>query len=221
MRNVKRMLKEDDIGDMGIGAMIVFIAMVLVAGIAASVLIQTANRLEIQAMKTGQETTEEVATGIGIEDITGQKGTFGAWTADSLLNVTICVSPRSGSKDVDLSNTIIELSNSTTKYILSYEPTLWFGNPAAGGVFSTAAFAGTALQFGIIVLEDADLSCQRANPVINRGDHVLLTISAGACFSGLRERTDIWGTVFPETGAPGVFAFRTPASYPDIVYDLY
>ncbi len=76
MRNIKRILKENDLGDMGIGAMIVFIAMVLVAGIAASVLIQTANRLEIQAMKTGQETTEEVATGIGVEDITGQKGSY-------------------------------------------------------------------------------------------------------------------------------------------------
>ncbi|MCJ7696721.1 MAG: flagellin, partial [Thermoplasmata archaeon] len=82
MRKISRILKEDDLGDMGIGAMIVFIAMVLVAGIAASVLIQTANRLEIQAMKTGQETTEEVATGIGVEDITGQKGSYnhsGTW----------------------------------------------------------------------------------------------------------------------------------------------
>jgi flagellin FlaB len=215
MKNIRRMLKEDDLGDMGIGAMIVFIAMVLVAGIAASVLIQTANRLEIQAMQTGQETTEEVATGIGVEDISGQVG------SGSILNITICVSPRSGSKAVDLSNTVVELSDSTTKYILSYESTLWFGTPDPAGIFDTAAFTGTSLQFGVIVLEDADTSCVAANPVINRGDHVLITISADACFGGLAERTDIWGMVIPENGASGVFAFRTPASYPDTIYDLY
>ncbi|HWR27657.1 MAG TPA: flagellin [Candidatus Thermoplasmatota archaeon] len=214
MRNIKKMLKEDDLGDMGIGAMIVFIAMVLVAGIAASVLIQTANRLEIQAMQTGQETTEEVATGIGIEDITGQIG------AGAISNITICVSPRSGSKDIDLSNTVVELSDSTNKYLIIYNTTLACNVPAATGVFDTTAFA-TDASFSIIVLEDADGSCVGTNPVINRGDHVLLAISADALFGGLTERTDIWGMVIPESGAPGVFAFRTPASYPDTVYDLY
>ncbi|MBN1861860.1 MAG: flagellin, partial [Candidatus Thermoplasmatota archaeon] len=193
---------------------------VLVAGIAASVLIQTANRLEIQAMQTGQETTEEVATGIGIEDITGEKGNYVGWTNGSILNVTICVSPRSGSKDIDLSNTVVELSDSTNKYLLLYNTTLQCNAPAATGVFDTVAFA-TDATFSIIVLEDADGSCVDANPVINRGDHVLIAISAGALFGGLTERTDIWGMVIPESGAPGVFAFRTPASYPDTVYDLY
>jgi flagellin FlaB len=221
MRNIKKMLKEDDLGDMGIGAMIVFIAMVLVAGIAASVLIQTANKLEIQAMQTGQQTTEEVATGIGVEDISGQKGNYVGYTNGSILNVTICVSARSGSNDIDLSNAVVELSDSTSKYLLTYDSGNWFGTPDAAGVFATAAFDGSAIEFGVIVLEDADGSCVAANPVINRGDHVLLTISAGECFGGLTERSDIWGMVIPESGAPGVFAFRTPASYPDTVFDLY
>ena len=210
------MLKEDDIGDMGIGAMIVFIAMVLVAGIAASVLIQTANRLEIQAMKTGQQTTNEVATGIGIEAITG------AVAAGAIDDITITVSPRSGSMDVDLSNTVVEISNSASKFILSYDSTHWFVQPDATGVFATLAFPAATNKFGIIVLEDADSSCAQLNPVINRGDHVLLTISSASVFgAGLVERTDIWGRVIPENGAPGVFAFRTPSTYSETVYDLY
>ncbi len=45
----------------GLGAMIVFIAMVLVAGIAASVIIQTSTDLEMQAISSGPETITDVA----------------------------------------------------------------------------------------------------------------------------------------------------------------
>ena len=75
MRKICEVLKRKDVGSIGIGAMIVFIAMVLVAGIAASVLVQTANKLEMQAMETGSETTAEVATGIRVVDIEGEKTT--------------------------------------------------------------------------------------------------------------------------------------------------
>ncbi len=72
MKSLFKILKNKDVAEIGIGAMIVFIAMVLVAGIAASVLIQTATRLESQAMKTGQDTIAEVASGIAVYDVTGK-----------------------------------------------------------------------------------------------------------------------------------------------------
>jgi len=227
MKKFINILKTQDLGDMGIGAMIVFIAMVLVAGIAASVLIQTANKLEIQAMTTGQETTNEVATGVSVDGVTGQKGSYnytsagGAIVTDKLTNVTITLGPRSGSKDIDLSKTVIEITDSSNKILMSYFSTNFFATPAAAGVFSTAAFDGNARQFGVIVLEDADTSLSSTSPVINRGDHVLLTISTGLALNGLSERADVWGMVIPEDGAPGIFAFRTPASFSDTVYELY
>jgi len=228
MRKICEILKKKDVGAIGIGAMIVFIAMVLVAGIAASVLVQTANNLEIQAMQTGKETTAEVATGIRITDIEAEWAeawnTSGTWYNDTLTNMTITVAPRAGSSDIDLGETVIELSdsnvNSNVKCILTWNGTHELA-VVNGGVFATNAFWLNASEFGIIVLEDADGSCGATTPVINRGDKVMLTINLTAGFGGLATRTDITGRIIPEEGYSGVFAFRTPASYSYAVYDLY
>jgi flagellin FlaB len=242
-----KILRNKDVGSIGIGAMIVFIAMVLVAGIAASVLVQTANKLEMKAMTTGQETTAEVATGLRVVDIEGQKtlrwmlynrsteapfaidGYFGdddeTWLGHfnytRLHNMSITLSPRAGSRDIDLSQTVIEISNSTVKCILGYSSGDFQGSVGTEGVFGTAAYDLRPDQFGVIELEDADNSCSSSNPVINRGDKIMLTVNLSACFFGLEERCDVWGMVIPEDGSPGIFGFRTPASYTDTVYDLY
>ena len=221
MRNIKKMLKEDDIGDMGIGAMIVFIAMVLVAGIAASVLVQTANRLEIQAMKTGQDTTRQVSTGVGIMDIEGQAA------GGVITEMTITVRSRAGSGDIDLSQTVIELTDGSTKTLLSYNSQFnLITDSTTGEVFDPVLWGGWTLtneEFAILVLQDADGSMTQANPVLNQGDLAMLCINTAACFApGVSPRIDITGLVSPEQGSPGIFALRVPSSLTTAtVYDLY
>jgi archaeal flagellin FlaB len=223
MGKITKKLKADDIGDMGIGAMIVFIAMVLVAGIAASVLIQTANRLEIQAMETGQETIGEVSTGLAVTGITGYRAVGDENV--SLMGITI--QPRSGSFSIDLEQTYIELSDSNTKVVLMYQPLEFHDTTDINGDFFTAGFYDglAATTFGIIVLEDADGSLSSGTPVVNKGDQVMLTVDLSTVFSGtagLPTRTDVWGIIQPEEGAPAVFAFTSPASYAaDLVFSLY
>jgi len=220
MGKIRRILKNSDIADMGIGAMIVFIAMVLVAGIAASVLVQTANKLEIQAMTTGDQTINEVSTGLHVADITGHK-------AGAVLNyVYITVQPRAGTSDIDLAKTYIEVSNSVKKCVLTYAAAAFVDKADIDGDMFTAGFYTglSSTTFGVIVLEDADSSLTDTAPVLNIGDKVALTFypSALNSFGGLAVRTDIWGLVQPEEGASGVFAFTTPASYAGAtVFDLY
>lgn len=227
MGNIIKKLKTDDIGDMGIGAMIVFIAMVLVAGIAASVLIQTANRLEIQAMQTGQETIGEVSTGLAVTGIAGYR----ADTDTNISLMTITVQPRSGSYSIDLNQTYLEISNSNQKIILRYgwaeSATVFIDTgDITGDLFLPGHYTDLdAKTFGIIVLEDPRNSLTADTPVLKKGGKVMLTIDLVALFGadGLGTRTDIWGVIQPEEGAAGVFAFTTPASYPTSknVYTLY
>ena len=209
-----RTLKSGE-ASIGIGAMIVFIAMILVAGIAASVLIETSNNLEMQAMSTGQETRDEVSSGIGVYQIIGQYGTrnISGTKVSAFHNMTIIVTARSGGSTVDLSETILTVSNNSKKCVVSWDNTKFASSSSASGIFSTSGlFDLGATGFGIIVIEDADDSCTSNSPGMNEGDKIALTFNMSASFSGLEFREDIRGMVMPENGAPGMFLFRTPAS---------
>jgi flagellin FlaB len=210
-------LKKEDIGSIGIGAMIVFIAMVLVAGIAASVLIQTSTTLESQAMLTGEATTQEVSTGLHIVNIEGHN------TSGELDLLALMVRPRAGSDDIDLSETVIEISDSSKKNILEYDGATCTQPGSIAGDLFTAGWYPTATTFGIIVIEDADGSCSsNTATVINSGDYVILAIDTAAIFDGggLDPREEIWGMIIPEEGAPGIISFDVPRSFTSAVVEL-
>jgi len=215
MRKFCEILKRKDVGSIGIGAMIVFIAMVLVAGIAASVLIQTSTTLESQAMATGQETTKEVSTGLSVVNIEGYN------VSGSITHIAIIVRPRAGSSDIDLAETVIEISDSETKNFLTYN-NHYTGQAGINGDLLYYHYYPTAnTNFSVIVLEDADNSCSAADTVvINSGDYVVLGVNTSQCFGGLSPRDDVWGTVIPEIGSPGVISFKCPASFTEAVMEL-
>ncbi len=62
-------------GDMGIGTLIIFIAMILVAAIAAGVLVQTATSLQNKALLSGERTKGQVSTALQFLLVYAEDGT--------------------------------------------------------------------------------------------------------------------------------------------------
>lgn len=225
--NRKLLIEHSTIGSIGLGALIVFIAAVLIAGIAASVLIQTSGTLEIQASKTGRETTSEVGTGIEIYSVEG----YAASGAD-ISKLIIMVRTRAGSEDINLDNTYIELSDTNRKVILNYSTSFYLEAPQGlNDVFSSNTFPDDdfaygspsntdASQFGILIIEDADGSSSETSPIINRGDKVYLCVNTTGTFNDIAENSDIWGMVVPEDGYGGKINFRTPNTYTENVMEF-
>jgi len=114
-------LDEEERGQVGIGTLIVFIAMVLVAAIAAGVLINTAGFLQSQAEATGQESTDLVSERI---DVTSEVGIVGNNSTGELESIKISVSGAAGSDQIDLSETTIQAvgPNGQANLIFTDEP---------------------------------------------------------------------------------------------------
>ena len=112
-------INNEERGQVGIGTLIVFIAMVLVAAIAAGVLINTAGFLQSQAEATGEESTDLVSERI---DVTSTVGIVGDADAGDLLEIRVGVSGSPGADDIDLSETTIQAVGPNGQANLVFEP---------------------------------------------------------------------------------------------------
>ena len=214
----------NDRGQVGIGTLIVFIAMVLVAAIAAGVLINTAGLLQSQAEATGQESSEQVTDRVQVTTVTGESQPFtdaDLSTADDrieTLRLTVSRSPGAG--NINLENAIIEVFANGYSGTLTHSSTTDESTPEsppspnAGDIFNINMIdGGTAgvladssnraqLIFRLSELDPADINTGNtantgARSTLAPGDSVTITITTaqgGTAFIEKRAPSTVSGT---------------------------
>ena len=112
----------EDRGQVGIGTLIVFIAMVLVAAIAAGVLINTAGFLQSQAEATGQESTDLVSERIDVTSSVGiVESSPGDGNPENLTAIRVGVSGAAGADQIDLNKTTIQAVGPNGQATLTFD----------------------------------------------------------------------------------------------------
>jgi flagellin FlaB len=123
--------KSKDRGQVGIGTLIVFIALVLVAAIAAGVLINVAGLLQEQGENTGEESVEEVSNQVVVTSTYAETNGDG-----NVTQVNFHVRKASGSDDIDLSKGSLEYLGPNGQKTMTYTNSGADSDFAAYGVSS-------------------------------------------------------------------------------------
>ncbi len=221
-------IKNDEEALVGIGTLIVFIAMILVAAIAASVIIQTSEQLQQRAQSVGTQTIREVSSGLMIEDIIGYTNE-GKTKIEYLV---IAIRPRAGSKDIDLSMITLSIQNSNLSVLTLNTSRVINVNTDNKSVFHLPLSAGSNYtiyhnlsqgEFALIATHDYDSSITNTLGM-NQGDRAYIMVNLTAIIpdeSGLGVRKSISGSILPEVGSSGVYDVTSPSVYTTRVIDLW
>jgi flagellin FlaB len=179
-------MKNDKRADMGVGTMIIFIAMVLVAAVAASVLISVSNTVREQAQSTGDQAITNVASGFIVQDVVGTIDTADYLT---VTDVTIYMRLAAGSPNINMDNVMISVTTSDNSNYLN---------------MSSAAEADNHYGFS----KTLDVQEFEAN-VLGQGDLAKITVTGMTI--GFNQLVTI--KIIPAYGQLNLITFVTPEQY--------
>ena len=198
----EKLTDEEERGQIGIGTLIIFIAMILVAAVAAGVLINTAGLLQAQADDTASDTQQAVANQIEVVHAVGEVDESSEFV--ETLNLTVKKS--AGSDEIDLNSTVVQYTSSSVDEALQYDEDADASNASslASDTFALTQVAGN---------ENTD------NPesLIYTDERVVMTINVAEVEGngGLSEGESATIQVVDQSGATYTYGVSVPNTFGD------
>lgn len=116
-------------GEAGIGTLILFIAMILVAAVAAGVLIQTSSSLQSKALYTGSRAKSQVSSEAAVTQMWGEDASVG--TVRHINRTFLKLKLAAGSDPIKMTDALLQVDTPNYKSDLSYNASLGCDNVAA------------------------------------------------------------------------------------------
>jgi len=180
-------------GAQGIGTLIIFIALILVAAVAAGVLISTVGKLQGKAENTGTQVQQKLGTGFDVFEVVVSN------TNDSVINASVdnfevSVQLAPGSDSIKLSDNTVTLVTNTGAFTYKFNSTT-----EINGSINTVTKTGT---FGQVYIKGPSLL-----GYISKDDTVKFVFPSG---SNIPEKQEFTIRLFPGSGTPLPIKLVTP-----------
>ena len=171
MNAIKTQHKNDDGASIGIGAMIVFIALILVAAVASTIIIKTAEELQQRAEATGDDTRDEISGKIQV--VMAYVSQADAEPATAVNEVTLVVQMAAGSDSTLISDItwMIVCDDGTATVDINTgnldDGTNVFAETLDGTAFTTGDSVTAGQTFTIVIDTDDDADDGAGNAVVD------------------------------------------------------
>lgn len=178
--------------EMGVGTLIIFIAMLLVAAVAAGVLLQTAGSLQQKALVTGQQTRGEVSTNVRVIEVSAVDG-----GDRNIENFTMQAKLSPGSEPIKLGDITLTFNTVDRALTLTYSNSSNFTDSAANAIAGNGTFGVEYLIEGANYLEGN----------LDRGDVIRISWAA---IDPIGEDNRVRINFIPKIGTATLVEFTTP-----------